>query len=934
MRWSAILLGTVSLAVPKWAEAQVPAASLQPPPHCSLTCRRQFAQEELLTNPQAFSAAQHELSRVSTEDAYQGRFRSAVDRYEAEEKKLAGQMSALKEERVVKETAFALKDDLPMSDVLPTSFISTVELQEIDNAITKIEARGQSLATDIFGAAANEMVSINAQIVQIARERPWNEAHAIIFGSDGTGGLFGDTAVGSKLDPAARAEIANLKSDVLRDQLIGVSGRVARNEQELRALAKDYMEFKANVTKFAVESKAQIAALQEGQRSLTAAYNQMAGWVGENSYRIDALEGVMWGTLTANQRVEALKGGAFASVLRGRSAQEVAEFKANLKRAAVLEDISNTAGAVGTVANSFASIGRAIGIDLSEPVARINQGVVLAQSIVGIASGNPIGIISGLGGIASVFGPAGGPDATSAALKALRQEIQQLRQEMYQYHVREMEAIEALSGKLDQRFAQLASLQSSTLAQIGFNTLQLDELLKARLNACINLRSHWAVEPRETLDARAERINMSVLYLFPNCREGIQERFYQTNPNGTAVISTIFSLRSLSGGSGELATQVLGVHRYQNETLRPSVTYLFREHGFQTDLAACSPTNLVFTALLWAPRRHGDLVNRASQVQADCRAGQDARYRTVDGTIYDIQEVLKTPISVSNVLFYGRGLYDAMALYEFMDSPGGISPHVMSTAEMTAVPRTGMRAQIAARHLEKVLELVNLSIAQLNVLGGDLVLETLAKDIEAALDDPAKRVLSGIPAARWSDCSAAGHPGARYFNALCFLKRNGVARFNFVRYWTRTRMDNPATTPQRRYSIGMTEADPFVITESFNRSMPLARCADTWCYKLPGANIVDPDPSPAEGTGTLATEFDLNGDFLLPLPAWEEVATDRQAVASKQMDDLLVLRRDLIDRISDFKGSSKLTPDEARLAYAAVVVHAAERGKVAASESQ
>ena len=927
--WKAALIATSLLYVPAIVRAQ----EILQAPNCSLVCMRQTAVGELSIGRQPYDAAVDTLARPGQTAALEGQLEGALKKFDVEQRKVTGEIAHWEDVKRATELSFAVKDDIPGSDVIPTSTYSATIGQGIDDQISALELRRDALGRDVLGPILAELRQAHQAQIDGLAGKDSQTIHDVLFGPDGVGGLLAGSALGANLDPGTRADIANLKADMLREELAKVSAGATYTQVQVQALIGDYVDFKRKVDAFAKDTTDRINGLTEGQRRLNEAYRALAVRVADNTYRLDALEGAMWGKLTANEKIEALKGGAFSAVVRDMTPAERKDFEEDLEFAATLEDIDSAAGAVGEVAESFRSIGALVGLDLSEPVERINQGVVLAQSLVGIASGNPLAVISGLGGVARVFGPSRS-DGTSAALNALRREIQQMRVEMRQYHMEEMEALEQISRQIDRRFAELAGLQRGTLDQIGFNTLQLDEVLRQDLDTCALINAAW--RPRvdgdevESFDARAARINLNHVARFVSCRNGVTQRFFRYSPDGKAAISTIFSLQTLSQADQEAgrANKILAVQRYRDETLAPTVAFTLREQPERNNVGACNPDQVAFAALLETPKRDGDLRTTATKAAASCKAGGKLVFATREagGAAYDVRGLLLIPISASNVLTYGRAAFDATDIYEFLDAPGGVSPKVMTLDQMRAlapIPGIG-RKELPVQQLNRVLELVNISIAQINALSGDLVLEVIAKDLEAGLDDETKRKLAEVDPKAWANCDAAGKPSARYFNALCLLQRNEALRYNFTRHWVRTRLGNPQVYPLTIYAVAVEQAYPDLMAQAFSRSMPTVRCEPRWCLKLPGAAIKDPNPSPAGDTGAPTDYYDLKGDMLLPLPAWHEVASDRQAVASPQLDALLRLRRDIVLRLAEMNVDSKLTLDERRVLYAAAVIDAGE----------
>lgn len=897
---------------------------------CSVVCQRVLANEDLRqADGGAYEAARSRMNEAAKSPDFGARLNSVVAKFSEERNRLANEIHRVEDNKRAAEIVFAAADDLTVLKWLPSSTLSATVGHGLDGMIRKLEDKKSGLAGELLGPVIEEIRRDNAQRLSALDGLSPDAKHKAMFGE---GGLALGTDVFSRLDAEGRADVANLKVDILEAKLKSVSDGVVHTQEQVDALVEDYNRFKAGVTQFATATQAKIKGLTDGQVALTRAYETLGQHVQQNAYRLDALEGVMWSNLTPGEQVKALQGGAFASVLRGMTPAERAEFQDDLQRAATLNTISNAADATVAVANDFLAIGRQLGVDIEEPVKRVNQAATLVKASIQIYSGEPLSVIAGLGGLARAFGGGGGPDANIQALAALRRDITLMRKEMYKYHVREMEALEAISRQIDERFSQLAALQIGALDQIGFNTLQLSEILAQDLNTCAEVRRIWQEGRSTPHDTFADYVNRNHRYRFGSCRQGIDHRFGQASAPNRLWFSTLFSLQSLGGdGNPDLASSVLAARRYRSETLMPTVDYVFREHRLQGVLGKCSHEHVTLVGLLATPKRDGTLRRAAEVERAGCAADRP-EWKAAPTPIRELERlslrrILSDPLNVTTIAEYGRIVHDIAPVWEVLDDPGGLDPKVMPVVEIRAggAAAAKARAAFASAHLRQVLDLVNLAIAQVNLMGGDLVIDVIARDVEAGLDDPSKRDLSSVDAGHWGTCNASGSASARYFNAICILHRNEVLRLNFVRHWVRTRLHVPNETPRRRYAIGMSLDERTLLAASFRRIMPVERCGQTWCLRLPGASIQDPLRSPPGSSDAPADRYDLKGDMLLPMPQWFDVATDRQAVSTPQIDTLLALRRDISARINELAPTGTLRRDQAQFVYDALVVAEGER---------
>lgn len=891
---------------------------------CTVSCSRELAREALRVEPGAYDTARAALAKPDLSSIVE----TAATKFHSKTLELSAQVGALKNVQRGYEKSFALISDIPMGDELPLSFLSANISHGLDDQIDQLESRRHELAGQILGPALAEIRSKHGATLDDLRGASPAVVHDTLFGTDGLAGLFSETEAGKLLGVEGRADLANVKADLVHHQLEAVSSGLVTTSAKVDALVGDYVAFKGRMEQFADSTKSKMNSLADGQRHLLRVYETLAVAVEDNTFRLDALEGAMWGKLSAKERIAALEGGAFASVINRMPADKKQGFRDDLAFAAKLEDINNTAGVIGQVANDFQKIGALVGVDISEPISHINKAVVAVQSIVSIASMNPIGIISGLGGLAGVFGGSGNSDGVSAALVELRRDIQQMRKEMYEYHVREMEALKRISDQIDKRFSQLAALQGSTLDQIGFNTKQLNESLLSGLNACRTIMLVWPTRAGESFDNRAARFNANFQKQFADCRDGINDRLFVFQAGQDLAISTVFSLQALGDASPDtdLGQEILNIQRYRDETLRPVVGYTLREQPVRSTKAECEANVLAFRALLASPKRDDDILAAATREKEACEASDEPPGSASPNIRLDTISLLGAPISAKSILFHGRSVLAVSKLYEFVDAPGAVAPRFKAIRELTGqdVNESTLRLELPRMQLQVVLDLVNLAIAQINVLGGDLILEVLTQDIEAAIDDPARANLAEVDAVQWADCSAMDKPSARYFNALCVLKRNEVLRSNFARHWVRTRLANETVTARIRYAVGLTEATPEVLLRSFKRKMPIEKCNSDFCLRLPGAKIADPNPSMLGKDGSLATHFDLTEDFLIKAPSWDEVATDRQAVASPIIHELIAFRQEVINRLAEIETNKDLTAEERGLVEATVVLQLAE----------
>jgi|GEM_PF-4832190 len=896
------------------------------PYRCSTSCTKELAREALQAkDSKAYAVASQKLTGA-TNPNLMAIVKSAATKFKERSDSLTGQITDLKTAQRVHEKTFAVKDDIPGSDLVPTStFAATID-QALDHDIDVLEQRRDELAADVLAPALAELRTRHQEIIDGLAGQPPEVVQKTLFGDDGTGGLFADTEIGKKLDPDGKADLANVKGDLLQAQLKKVAEGTVATDKKVDALAADYLTFKKEVNAFKDDTKKKIASISETQNHLANAFEILGEQVGNNTYRLDALEGAMWGKLSAGEKIAVLESGAFSSVIKHMPADKKAELENDLKFAATLEEYGNAATAVGKLANDFAKIGALVGVDLSEPAARINQANTAVQSIIQIASGNPLAVISGLGGLSGLFGGGEDDSGVSTALAEIRRDIQQMRKEMYEYHVREMEALESISKQIDQRFRELVVLGVATMNQVGFVTQQLNESMSDGLSACNTVVKRWRLEPGEDFDLRAERFNKNYTQDIARCRNGIADRLFVYRGGNRLVISTVFSLQALGevNETSELGKEILAVQRYRNETLRPTMLYTLREHPAKSQLMDCPADELAFRGLASPWEREGSISGALDNLKVSCEARKGLSQSLLGDFEFDLPRTLTEPISASSLLGHGKNILAMSRIYEFLDTPGDPAPKVMTKEELGKLSSSAsnVRLELPRRQLRVLVGLLNIAIAQINALSGDAVLKVLATDIEAALDDPNLAKLTEVNAAKWSDCSASEPVSARYFNALCLLKRNEILRANFVRHWVRTRLDY--NSARGRYNIGLTEPTDQLLQDTFQRKMPIERCDAEWCLKLPGANIPDPDPSAAGEDGSLATQFDLSGDFLLKLPSMDEVSTDRQASASPLLYDLLALRSQVVERLTEMDVNQILTDEERDVVNSAIVLHLAQ----------
>lgn len=803
------------------------------------------------------------------------------------------------------ELGFAVAGDLPLPKMLPVGTLGTLTQWEMEDALKRIDAQKDHLNGKVLAGAFQQFRDAHADdFAKLAAMSP-AEREAALDPNSPIGGLFAASPMFDGLDTAGKAELANARGTVLFDAFKAASEGLAQTNDELAAQKTEFQRFQKEVAAFKATTASRLDALSEGQKALTEAVGLLVPVVQKSIFRLDAVEGILWSKMTAKEKVAALKSGAFGSVVATMPDKET--YLAKLRKAEIMETASDTIAVTKAMAADFAAIGKAVGVDLEAPAQSVIQAADVAQSLLLIASGEPISVISGLGSLSRMFGGSR-PDPNAEALAAIQREMSTMRREMFEQHKAVMETLGRMSDQIDRNFRYTTAQNNLVFSQVSLNTAQLDELLTDNLRDCKDLATDWRPQAvGETYEARAQRINATALSELANCRSGIKHRFPKAG-GGKLPLSNVFLLQPPDKQPTQ--AQLTALNEFKTKVYTPTIAYTLNRMAKEVP-KHCQADQLIYLSLLPAGVRPGHARSRLSALAASCTA--NVKYEAYAGgaspTDVDVAPLLLQPVSATGLLELGPDLLTAAELYEFQTT-SGLNPRMRTPAQ---VKKAALQVDAPVELLRRILGPVNLAVAQQNALAGDLILDALIADVETGLEKPENRnatAFSGEPGA--SVCAVRATVDATpekaasiaYGNAICVLAANPIVLRNFATHWVRSRLARPNSVFVS-YAVGLIQSRPELLTYAFNQPMPLLRPADTWVFELPGARDLRPT-----------------------LPSWEEVAANRQAQPLGDTADpqpnfyprLVGLREALETRIAEYETSRHLTADQRDTLYASAIV--------------
>lgn len=187
---------------------------------------------------------------------------------------------------------------------------------------------------------------------------------------------------------------------------------------------------------------------------------------GQNSQDIQYMQGLLWGQLSIDQRLAALKtGGFFREMSPVERDAQIDLLKAQKARADLVRSVDS---ALQTTA-AFVSAAKALGIDspaLNELGNVVAKGEVLFASAMAASTGNPVAILNAVTSIAGLFSDSPDPDAVRHA-----QIMGELR-EIKGLQIQTLQEVRAVQEQLK----VVLQLQAETLRQVTALRSQLDEV--------------------------------------------------------------------------------------------------------------------------------------------------------------------------------------------------------------------------------------------------------------------------------------------------------------------------------------------------------------------------------------------------------------------------------------------------------------------------
>jgi hypothetical protein len=421
------------------------------------------------------------------------------------------------------------------------------------------------------------------------------------------------------------------------------------------------------------------------------------------------------------------------------------------------------------------------------------------------------------------------------------------------------------------------------------------------------------------------------------CRQGIENRFSSQNLISGGAPSTVFFLKNASADLTDpsYAAGIKAAIGFQNMVLLP--TYKYTARYFQPDLPlkTCNPLDALYAALTVAidDILEGEAVG--AEVVKACVSGKAVAYRTFNagqvdlsaapaGAKINVAPVLQNLISAETVLKHSERVFEISPLWEFLDDAGSNNPKLLPLAEVEKRKDETFRP---VRQLRLARDLVNVAIAQQNLLSGGLMLHSMAARLDAGL--ALKNADLNQYVGSWSQCdavakdqkSAEAVTSADYFNTVCILHKNPVLRANFMSYWVRLHLTDPERAPQSSYHLVMETQDTKLFQIPFKSPIPIKQSGcgkgSRWCVAVP--DTLAGSPPPGAGQSPVPLQLDM--------PAWDLVAAARLIPISTRITDLIALRERIEVRLAEYAVSSTATTEQKSLMYSGAMNFSTDNGE-------
>lgn len=867
--------------------------------NCSIQCMRATAERPLRPGDPEPSYVVDARKRISTNienDSAKASMDFILKRFEAEQKyedKLA------RANKIIYRTVqFGLAAVSDVAPAIPTAMLGVALDNHYDILQERTAANEDEIAERVVLGGLQKLRELDREKFDNLRNP--NQQAIIDALTDprilGTRNAATDRAIKS----VSIQIVADWVKDMDAQQTVNLQSAVTRLE-----------DFDREIAQKVARQQEQLKELRDGQAHLNKAVDLLTDAVGNNTYRLNQVEAVLWGKMDPRERADALKGGAFRSVVNGMSPEKKKEFFDHVNTYAKLHDVTSTIGTVAGIANDIAALP---GIGNSPEVRKVadiaNKAMAIGQAALAIYTMNPVAILSSAASLSRMFG-GGGQDATSAQLAAIQKSINALRSEVRQYHIETMESLARISQQMDAGFRRTWENQSLTLAQVEFNTSLIVSLIASDFSQCSDFISRWnSDDAGDSFDERAAYVNGFPYGDYSQCRQGLLRIF----PVAGASIykpSEVFSVFALvagnadsvlirEGGStssgvpsvGDTPQEIGSIRKYVREVYEPTLRYT------KFALGRAYPKCRMDYAGFVAAVADGGTVgrNRAAleSVAADCGTTKEAKYAVYTGGNMEAvngERLLPQLLSPTAVLRHGTTAANYAPYFEMIRNTG--EPVVLRREQLIAGQGPGQAATVDA--LRRVNDVLSITIAQQNIMIGDMVLEEIARSFEWAAQQDPNTLRNAAADNTTCDLPPTSELNA-YLNAVCVVEKNPILAANFTTHWVRSRLVKPdyavSLYPGALQGFSLEYMKPL-----FTKPLPIRYQAESF-----GA--------PQLGGRWVLFYNGPGGEKLLPMPDWSFTASSRLADTGPSYLKLLALRAAINDLLAEYRVSNSLNAEQ------------------------
>lgn len=795
-----------------------------------------------------------------------------------------------------------------------------------DRAIQARQAELASARQDLAKGIVAGLLKNNKEALTAARSGDGNQAYDLIFGNASAAEILAIAGVDASLDDGARTEMIGALGQINADNIGYLAEMVdALSSGQAGALEK-LQTLRSGILKFETGVTAEVQNISAALSGLEAAYDTIIASDKSDAFRLKRVEEIMFGNLSPGEKFEALQRGEFKVILSGMNEDKRKAFEEGIEKSRNIETWKGQANDFIGGASGILNIARNAGIDVGGAQETVDKAQSIFTGVLSIYAGGPIGIIGGISAISNVFG-GGGSNQNAAVLDAIRK----LSEQVKEYHEAEMEKLAQIDVKIERGFARSEFLQTETLILLQQVSMDIKEILGQGISSCNKLKTSQSQLP-------LSQVSSAIFYMndFNVCRIALRELFDVGAGGDSYKLSGLFKENSITVGPITSTPFYLARAEVISPMLDYSRNLLKRRYpGCGSDVI----DSILARELATDPRHEGEARRQLPSTQDGCPEVEPLRVEPSGNRRFSLSEI-NDPIDfeeVSKILGYAAAIYP---LYERMENPGSDPLILKDFVDQTSLSGIGLddagRSRIEYTRGELALAYASglISIMQINLLAGDLLMEQLETDLLAGLQaDPATMTLGGKIKDVWVDCAGNDTVQQRYFAAICALERNDILKANFGRYMIRRHLAAGKRTAIARYQIahGRYKNGQAAIGEilaTLDAALPIKDGGAT----PRNAAFVFPlfKQAKFENPGTVAAGnykgmFSLTGDLVVPLPDWHEVATDRQVLGVPGGIAVVQATQRISEMIESYDMSLAVQPELRGLAQEAAVAVAERR---------